>query len=155
VSCTVKKTTGTDVAARSLKLMAALVWYVGSVVLFLKAVSLLMEASTMRPGSAWIWFSALGGVFFGVLKAELLFRHSCRLNLNRIDALHRPKFWQFFRPGFFLALACMIFVGTMLSKLAHNSFPLLISVATLDLSIAVALLLSSRVYWQKRAFTKK
>ena len=51
-----------------------------------------------------------------------------------------------------LALAVMIAAGATLSRLAHGHYPLLIAVATLDLSLAVALLGSSTVFWKQKAF---
>jgi hypothetical protein len=71
--------------------------------------------------------------------------------MARIDGLARPYPWQFFRPGFFVLLAIMISTGATLSRLAHGNSPFLISVAVLDLSIAVALLGSSFVFWQNLA----
>jgi len=43
----------------------------------------------------------------------------------------------------------MIVLGATLSRLAHNNFPFLISVAVLDISIATALLLSSHLFWKQ------
>jgi hypothetical protein len=54
-----------------------------------------------------------------------------------------------------VALAVMIAAGASLSRLAQGSYPFLISVAVLDLAIAVALLGSSIVYWQQRAFARQ
>ena len=85
---------------------------------------------------------------------RFIFSKSCRKNLDRIAALEQPKVWQFFRPGFFLALAVMIAAGASLSRLAQGSYPFLIAVATLDLALAVALLGSSIVFWQRKAFSK-
>jgi hypothetical protein len=52
-----------------------------------------------------------------------------------------------------LALAVMIATGATLSRLDHSNYPFLIAVATLDLSLAVALLGSSYVFWKRRAFS--
>jgi len=143
------------VTARSLNILAALVWYIGGFVLLLKGRSLLIEAGTLNPQQGWIWLAVLAALFFGSLKARFLFSKSCRKNLNRIAGLAEPKIWQFFRPGFFMALAVMIATGATLSRLAHNNYPFLIAVGTLDLSLAVALLGSSMVFWQQKAFAKQ
>ncbi|MFQ5421433.1 MAG: hypothetical protein ACE5EY_13845, partial [Anaerolineae bacterium] len=92
------------------------------------------------------------GLFFGGLKAYYIFRKSCRKNLERIARLEAPKIWQFYRPGFFLALALMITLGATLSRMASGNYPFLIAVAILDFSISFALLGSSIIYWQHRAF---
>lgn len=143
-----------SVSPRILNILAALVWYIGGFVLLLKARSLLLEADTLQPAQLWPWFGLVAGVLFGSLKAKFLFSKSCRKNLNRIAALQHPKLWQFFRPGFFFLLALMIASGATLSRMAHDNYPFLIGVAVLDLSIAIALLGSSYVFWQQKAFTE-
>ena len=142
------------VSTRSLKILAALVWYVGGIVLLLKGGSLLVEADALKPEEGWPWLAAVVGLFLGGLKARFLFNESCQKNLDRIAALDRPRVWQFFRPGFFAALTVMILVGAILSRLAHNNYPFLIGVAILDLGIAIALLGSSCVFWKQKAFVK-
>jgi hypothetical protein len=139
------------VSSRSLNILAALVWYVGGIVLLLKGGSLLVEAVSLRPGLAWPWVAVGAALLAGGLKANFLFSRNCEKNLVRIAALERPRIWQFFRPGFFVALAVMILAGATLSRLAHNHYPLLIGVAALDLALAIALLGSSLVFWRERA----
>ncbi len=142
------------VSNRTLNILAALVWYVGGIVLLLKGGSLLVEADLLKPEQNWSWLAAVAGFFMGGLKAKFLFSKSGQKNLARIAALNRPKIWQFFRPGFFVALTLMILTGATLSRLAHNNYPFLISVAILDLSIATALLGSSYVFWQQKTPVK-
>jgi hypothetical protein len=134
---------------RTLKILASFVWYVGGIVLLLKGYSLLAEAESLRPGLRGPILAAGGGLLAGGLKAKYLFSKSCRKNLARIDALSSPKIWGFFRPWFFLALAVMITTGATLSRLAHGSYPFLMGVGTLDISIATALLASSYVFWKR------
>ena len=141
------------VSARTLNILAALVWYAGGIVLLLKGGSLLVEAEALEPGRIWPWLAAILALFLGGWKARFIFGKSIKRNLARIAALDRPRIWQFFSPGFLMALAAMILAGTSLSRLAEGSYPLLIAVAVLDLSIAVALLGSSVIYWQQRAFS--
>jgi hypothetical protein len=143
------------VSTRSLNILAAIVWYIGGVVLLLKGRSLLVEAGTLNPQQSWLWLAVITAVFVGGLKARFLFSKSCRKNLNRIAALKEPKIWQFFRPGFFVFLTIMIATGATLSRLAHNNYPFLIGVGILDLSLAVALLGSSIVFWRQKAFAKQ
>jgi hypothetical protein len=142
-------------STRSVKTLAALIWYAGGAVLALKGGSLLLEADASRPQLEWHWLAAVAGLSFGVAKARFLFSKSIRKNLRRIDALDRPRVYSCFRPGFFLFLAAMIAAGTTLSRLAHGNYVLLLCVATLDISIAVALLASSPIFWIERAFSKK
>jgi hypothetical protein len=140
------------VSTRSLKLMAALIWYAGAIVLLLKGGSLLAEAAALRPGLPWPWLAVVGALLLGGLKARFIFSRSCEENLARIVALDRPRLWQFFGTGFFVALALMILAGAALSRLAHGHYFFLLGVAVLDLGIAIALLGSSLVFWQEKAF---
>lgn len=137
-----------------LKILAALLWYIGGGMLVWKSSSLLLEAETVVPQEIWPYLAILAGLIIGGLKAKYLFRHSCEKNLARIDGLATPKLWQFFRAGFFFFLALMIFGGGTLSRMAHGNYPFLLSVAILDLSIATALLGSSYVFWQQKAFSR-
>jgi hypothetical protein len=139
------------VSARSLNILAALVWYVGGVVLVLKGGSLLAEAEALRPGLAWPWLALAAALLLGGLKARFLFARSCYRNLTRIAALDQPRIWQFYKPGFFLFLALMVSAGATMSRLAQGNYPALIGVAILDLAIAIALLGSSYVFWKRKA----
>lgn len=136
------------VSHRSLRILAALVWYGGSIALLLKGSSLLLEANALKTAQEWSWIAVISGLIFGGLKGESLFKRSCRNNLERIKALATPKVWQFFRPRFYVFMTLMILFGASLSKLAHNNYLFLICVAIIDLSIAVALLWSSRLFWK-------
>ncbi len=140
------------VSVRTLNLLAAFVWYIGGIRLLQKGISLLIEAEAMEPGLAWPWIAGFAGLSLGGLKAKYLFTKSIKKNLIRIDGLSKPKIWQFFSPGFFAALTIMILAGVTLSRMAHNNYPFLISVAILDIGIAIALLGSSYVYWTQKAF---
>ena len=142
------------VSTRSLKILAALVWYVGGIILLLKGGSLLVEADALRPEQEWPWVAAVVGPVLGGLKAKFLFSKSCRKNLARIAALDQPKIWRFFSPRFFAVLTVMILTGATLSRLAHNNYAFLIGVAILDLGIAIALLGSSYVFWKQKAFVR-
>ena len=136
----------------TLKILAALLWYTGGVILVSKGSSLLREADMLKPAQTWIWLAIVIGLFLGGLKAKYIFSKSCIKNLARIDLLNEPKLWQFFRPGFFLLLTIMITAGATLSRMAHGNYAFLISVAILDISIAVALLGSSYIFWKHKAF---
>jgi hypothetical protein len=143
------------VSARTLHILAALIWYAGGIVLLLKGGSLLAEAEALEPGRIWPWLAAILALFLGGWKARFIFGKSIKKNLARIAALDRPRIWQFFSLGFLVALAAMITAGATLSRLAHGNYPLLIAVAVLDVAIAVALLGSSVIYWQQRAFSPR
>ena len=140
------------VSARTLNVLAALVWYIGGIRLLQKGISLLSEADVMEPGLAWPMIAGIIGFLLGGLKAKFIFTNSIKKNLIRIDELSQPKLWQFFSPGFITALAIMILAGITLSRLAHGNYPYSIAVAILDLGIAIALLGSSYVFWTQKAF---
>jgi hypothetical protein len=137
------------VSKRTLKILAAIVWYVGGVVLLAKGLSLLSEANELQPGRYWLPLAVASGLLIGGLKSRYLFGKACRKNLARIDVLDGPRIWEFYRPWFFLFLTLMILVGVTLTRLAHGNYPFLIAVAALDFSLATALLVSSRVFWNQ------
>jgi len=132
-----------SVSRRTLIALAALTWVTGGVVLLLKGSDLWREADELRPGNLWLWFAIAGGAVFGSLKIYYIFNSACRSNLERIAKLSDPRLWQFFRLRFFFFLALMITAGAALSYGARGSFPFLVTVATIDFSLAVALLGSS------------
>ena len=134
-------------SARSLKILAALVWYIGGFVLLLKGASLLREAEALQPGQIWTWIAVIAGLLIGSVKARFLFSKSCKKNLTRIDRLKRPRIWQFYRPRFFVFLMLMILAGATLSRLAHGNYMFLLGVAIVDFSISIALLGSSYIFW--------
>jgi hypothetical protein len=136
-----------------LKILAAIVWYVGGVVLLLKGGSLLSEASELEPGRIWPWIAVGAGMFVGGLKALFIFRTACRKNLDRIARLEEPRIWEFFRPRFFVFLFLMMLAGATLSRLAHGNYAYLIAVGILDLTLATALLASSYLFWKRTDLT--
>jgi len=140
-----------NVSTRSLRILAALIWYVGGMVLLLKARSLLAEAKALQPDLIWPWLAAVAGVFLGGIKAKLVFRKACSRNLERIATLDRPRIWQFYSLKFLLALTVMILAGVTLSRLAHGNYPFLMGVAMLDFGIGIALVGSGHLYWRQGA----
>jgi len=133
---------------RTLIILAGLVWYLGSLVLYLKSADLLQEALILKPGFHKIIAYAAAGISIGIIKALFIFNRSCRKNLKRIREIANPRLWQFFRPWFFFFLALMILLGVSLSRLALGDPRILIPLAVLELSIATALLISSRCFWR-------
>lgn len=130
-------------------MLAAIVWYVGGIVLLLKGSHLLIEADALKPEEDWLWQVAVLGIVLGGMKANFIFNKSCQKNLDRIATLVQPRIWQFFRIRFFVTLTLMILLGVTLSMQAHNNYLMLISVALLDISIGIALLGSSYVFWKQ------
>lgn len=135
------------VSHRTLKVLAAIVWYIGPVILFLKGGDLVRQALEIQPESCALSLSWLLGVSVGVIKTRFIFNKANRKNLTRIDALENPKVWQFYRPQFFLFLFLMMLFGATMSRMAEGSYAFLVSVAVLDISIGTALLLSSWQFW--------
>ena len=139
-------------STRTLKISAALVWYVGGIVLASKGSTLLLEANRINPDRNWTWLAIIIGMLIGLVKTRYVFNTTCRKNLARIDLLSKPKAWQFFRPRFFVLLMVMIIAGATLSRMAHHNYALLIGVSILDFSISTALLASSYTFWKLKAF---
>jgi hypothetical protein len=133
-----------------LRLLAALTWYIGSILLLTKGGGLLSEAYTLRPEEKWPLYSTFLAIFIGVIKSIYIFNRSCRKNVERISKLSNPKIWQFFQPRFFIFLTLMVTTGASLSRVAHGHYPWLIGVGIVDLSVGVALLVSSHVFWRKK-----
>ena len=140
-----------DTSARTLKAMSAAVWFSGGVALLMKSWILLAEAFTLRPDYAWPCWVVAVGVVFGGLKARYFFSRVCEKNLLRIESLEQAKIWQFFRGRFFFFLLIMIVLGIGLSRWADHRYAFSLYVAALDLSIGVALMGSSYMFWKKRA----
>jgi len=136
-----------NISVHLLKLLAAFAWLIGATILFLKGSSMLLEALTLQPEKTWPYGALLAGLIIGGLKAKFIFIGSCQRNMKRINALTNPKVWQFYRPGFFVFLACMSVLGTLLSRMASESYPLLVTMITVDFSLAIALAISSYVFW--------
>jgi hypothetical protein len=138
-----------DTSARTLKILAAVVWYGGAISLIFKGGVLLTEAFVLQPDNGWPWGVVVIGVVLGSLKARYLFSGVCEKNLQRTQSLEQPKIWQFFRKRFFFSLLAMIVLGISLSRGAHQHYAFLLCVAALDLSIGVALMGSSYMFWKR------
>jgi len=135
---------------RTLRLLASMVWYSGAVVLSYKSSRLLLEAQSINSNLAWIWLAVLAGIMIGVIKAKYLFKRVCIKNLERIEALKTPKFWQFYRTHFYFFLLAMIILGSFISRLSHGNYAALITMAIIEVSLATALLGSSSCFWKKQ-----
>ncbi len=133
------------------KMLTAAIWYGGGFVLLWKAGELLQGAMLIRPGAVLPWVTVIGSTSIGIFKARYLFGGVCRKNLRRIESLTKPKIWQCYRKRFFIFLFFMIVGGMLLSAWSQDRYMMLLGVAALDLSIGVALLTSSVVFWKKKA----
>ncbi len=133
----------------TLKRLAAFVWYTGVVVLFIKSCALFIEAYNGRVHPVWLIVAVLIGLTIGWIKAKYMFVSICKRNLTRLSQLKKPRLWQFYRGRFFIFLGVMVMVGHYLSKWAHGDNLNLIFVAVVELSIAIALLLSSHCFWRR------
>lgn len=139
-----------DTSRRTLKLLAALVWYTGAIVLFIKSTGLLLDAEGVNPDQPWTWLAVLSGLALGGIKTKYLFNRLCLKNLSRIMALKQPKLWHFYRVHFFIFLFSMISLGAFISRLAQGDYSMLIAVAIVELSVATALLGSSGCFWREQ-----
>ena len=140
------------VSQRTVIVLAAFVWYAGGIALLLKGSALIKDAYALDSQSLWTFAALFLGVIAGILKGRLLFSKSCKKNIQRIRSLANPQVWQCFRPGMLVFLAVIIPTGAWMSRAAAGKFTYLCIVGALDLSIAFALLTSSLVFLQLRAF---
>lgn len=137
----------------ALKVLAAATWYIGSGVLLYKGSGYLLEAAG-AGSTVWPAVSGATGVLAGLMRGRTMFLKACRRNLARIDALDDPRVWQFFRPGFFAALAVMIAGGAVLAWLAETGYVGAVVVGGLELIIGTALLTSSVAFWREGPATR-
>jgi len=136
------------VSASTLKLLAAVVWILGGIILFIKGENLIVEAHSLNPNIDWAWPVVIIGIIIGGVKAKFIFIKVGKKNLARINALDFPQIWQFYRPRFLVFLLVMILTAMLLSKMAQDNQVFLYSLAVLDFSIAVALIASSFIFWR-------
>lgn len=141
------------VTQRTLLIVATFIWYAGGIALLFKGSALIKSAHLMDPQSFWAYSSGLAGIILGLVKGKYLFSKACSKNVKRIRGLENPRIWQCFRPGMLLFLAIIIPTGAWLSRAAAGSYTYLCLVGALDLSISFALLSSSIVMWQLKAFS--
>ena len=141
------------VSHRTLIILAAIIWYAGGIILLLKGGALIKHAYLIDAQSVWTYIAALVGVIAGLLKGMSIFNKSCKKNIKRINALANPRIWQCFRPGMLIFLAIIIPAGAWMSRTAVENYTLLCLVGGLDLSISIALLTSSLVFWKLKAFS--
>jgi hypothetical protein len=142
-----------NVSHRTLKLLAALVWYIGVFFLLSKGSELSNDAQEIEPEKWGKNIAWIGGILVGIVKTRFIFLKSCRKNLARINALEMPKLYEFYRIKFFIFLGLMMLTGSFLSNTAEGHYGYLVAVAMLDISIGTALLLSSQVFWSQGVFT--
>ena len=142
-------------STRTLKILAAVLWYSGAIILLTKGTTLLLEADSLQPGRHWTWLTVVLGLSIGWLKVKFIFRRACQKNLERISLLPAAKIWQCYRPVFVLFLVAMIIIGSTLSRMAHGNYPFLIAMVIVDFSLATALLGSGTVFVQQQAFKKQ
>ncbi len=137
----------------TLVILSALVWYAGGIALLFKGGALIKSAHAIDAQSIWTFAAPVLGIIAGFIKGKFIFSKSCKKNITRIRSLNHPRIWQCFRPGMLIFLAIIIPTGAWMSRAAAGNHPFLCFVGALDLSIAFALLTSSIVYLQLKAFS--
>lgn len=138
------------VSHATLKLLAAAVWYSGGLVLLWNGGERLLDAVASPAAPAWPLTAGLLGLGIGVVQGRTVFRRACVRNLRRIRALESPRAWQFFRPGFFLALAAMVGGAAALAVIAETGPVATVLVGAVDWVIAFSLLVSGEAFWTWR-----
>ena len=127
---------------KTLKTLALLVWYIGFIALSLKSYKLFSEAYSINSNLHYLIGFLLLGVLLSLLKTKYIFIKSCQKNLLRIEQLEEPKIWQFYRIKFFIFLVGVISLGAFLSQQASGNYYFLVSVAIVDMALALALFIS-------------
>ena len=132
---------------KTLVYLAAAVWYIGGIMLFRSGLELVIQVHGLKEAILWPTIFIISGIVLGIIQALFIFRHSCRKNMQRINQLEDPRLWQFFRPGFFLALAIMITSGILMDHFAKGHYYSMLTVAAVDFALTISLLGSSYVFW--------
>jgi len=132
---------------KTLVYLAAAVWYIGGIMLFRSGLELVIQAHELKEGTLWPAIFITSGIVAGIIQVLFIFRHSCRKNMQRINLLDDPRLWQFYRPGFFLALVIMITSGILLNHFAQGHYYYMLAVAAVDFALTTSLLGSSYVFW--------
>lgn len=132
---------------KTLVFLAAAVWYIGGIMLFRSGLELMVQIREMKEGILWTSIFIAFGIALGIFQALVIFRRSCRKNMQRINQLEDPRLWQFYRSGFFLALAIMITSGILLDHFSQGHYFFMLGVAALDFALTISLLGSSYVFW--------
>ena len=132
---------------KTLVYLAAAVWYIGGIMLFRSGLELVIQAHELKEGTLWPAIFITSGIVGGIIQVIFIFRHSCRKNMRRINLLNDPRLWQFYRPGFFMALAIMITSGILLNHFAQGYYYYMLAVAAVDFALTTSLLGSSYVFW--------
>jgi hypothetical protein len=140
---------------KTLKNLALLVWYIGFIALSLKSYRLFNEAYTINNNLTYLIVFILLGFLLSLLKTKYIFTHSCKKNLQRIEQLEHPKIWQFYRVGFFIFLIGVISLGAFLSHQASGNYYFLVSVAVVDMALALALFFSGFEFFRSSAIIQK
>ena len=132
---------------KTLVYLAAAVWYIGGIMLLRSGLELIIQIRELKSDILWPLIIITLGIALGIIQVLFIFRHSCRKNLQRINQLEDPRIWQFYRPGFFLALAIMITSGILLDHFAQGHYFFMLGVAAVDFTLTISLLGSSYVFW--------
>jgi len=132
---------------KTLVYLAAAVWYIGGIMLFRSGLELVIQTRELKEGTLWPAIFIITGIVLGIIQVLFIFRHSCRKNMQRINLLNDPHLWQFYRPGFFLALAIMITSGILLNHFSQGHYFFMLTVAAVDFALTISLLGSSYVFW--------
>jgi len=140
------------ISHQRLIIISAVIWCGGGIVLLIKGGALIKQAYLLNSELVWATVALIVGGFAGLIKSRFLFSKSCLKNIHRIIAIPAPRIWQCFRPGMLIFLALVIPTGAWMSKAIAGNYLLLCAVGALDISIGVALLGSSRVFWTHSAF---
>ncbi len=135
------------ISKRTLVYLAAAVWYIGGIMLLRSGLELIVQIRSLKEDTLWPVIFIVLGIGLGVFQALVIFIPSCRKNLQRINQLENPRLWQFFRPGFFLALAIMITSGILLDHLSQGHYFFMLGVAAVDFALTISLLGSSYIFW--------
>ena len=132
---------------KTLVYLAAAIWYIGGIMLFRSGLELIIQIRELKSDILWPLIIITLGIALGIIQVPFIFRHSCPKNLQRINQLEDPRLWQFYRPGFFLALAIMITGGILLDHFAQGHYFFMLGVAAVDFALTISLLGSSYVFW--------
>ena len=130
------------VSHTTLLALAAAVWLLGAVATGDLGMRLLEQVED--ESARWISLGCAVGL--GVLLGATFFKRLANGNIDRIDSLHRPKFWEAYRWRFYILLVVFDGGSVVLSDYFAKDDVSRLAIGALDLTICVALSLSLLVY---------
>jgi hypothetical protein len=135
---------------QTIKILAATIWFSGFLILFIKSSWLFFEAWQKGMPLLFVFISLLIAITFGTIKGHFFFSVICKKNLQRINELANPFFWQCYQIQFYFFLALMITMSKFLYHVVESNTIFLLALAMIEMSVGIALFTSGKHFKVKK-----